>query len=118
MEVDDVKNNMLQNELLPTPAAVASVCVAWVRPRVAQIAFVSGAESRNQIDSKLSATAVRSAALPVGVMREKSVHLTVRPVATTLRNTQLNDYGFGTPVGVGAPRISVKTGVPPRSRPV
>jgi hypothetical protein len=47
-------------------------------------------------------------------MQEKSA-LT----ATVLQDTQLlSVYGFGTPVGVGAPRVDVVAGVPPRSRPV
>ncbi len=104
-----MKNFQLQNELLPTSAAAVSVCAERVRPLATQNALVIGAESRNHSDSKLSATAVRSAALSVGVKREKSVHLGSIQ-AMTLRNTQLNDYGFGTPVGVGAPRIAVEDG--------
>lgn len=113
-----MKNFKPQNELLPTPAAAASVCSEWVRPMAAQSALVIGAESRNHNDSKPSAATVRSAVPSVGVKREKSVHLGSVQLAMTLRHTQLNDYGFGTPVGVGAPRIAVETGVPPRSRPV
>jgi hypothetical protein len=52
-------------------------------------------------------------------MQEKSVQLEDKRIWTTLRNSlQLSGYGFGTPVGLDAPRVDVPTGVPPRSRPV
>jgi len=117
MEVDDVKNYTEQN-VLAMSAAPVSVGAEWVRPLAEHTAFVIGAEPRKQIDSKRIATSVRCAAPRVEVVREKSVHLSSKRVATLRNSLQLNDYGFGTPVGVGAPRTGVETGVPPRSRPV
>lgn len=100
-------------------ATAVSVCTERVRPLAAQNASGNGTDVRHHVKPQGGAAAVRIAPMP-GLMREKSVHiLLAERVQTVLGNTQqLSGYGFGTPVGVDAPRIDVATGVPPRSRPV
>ncbi len=105
--------NQLIQRVLPMSAASIAVSGEWVCPTAAL-----GVEPRNHVELNGGDTAVRIAPKH-RVMQEKSALLTAKRVETTLRDTQLlSVYGFGTPVGVGAPRVDVVAGVPPRSRPV
>jgi hypothetical protein len=100
--------NQLIQRVLPMSAASIAVSGEWVCPTAAL-----GVEPRNQVELSGGGTAVRIAPKH-RVMQEKSAL-----VATVLQDTELlSVYGFGTPVGVGAPRVDVMAGVPPRSRPV
>jgi hypothetical protein len=110
--VDDVENFMT-SEL-----TMSATPVAMFAGRARPLAPVSlGAEIRMHGEPVGCAAAVRIAPA-TGLPQEKSALLTAERVQTVLRHTQLNAYGFGTPVGVDVPSIDVATGVPPRSRPV
>jgi hypothetical protein len=110
--VDDVRKELTQ-PVLPLSAASIAVSGGWVCPTAAL-----GADIRSHVELNGGDTAVRIAPTH-RVMRDKSALLVEKRVETTLRNTQqLSGYGFGTPVGVGALRVDVVAGVPPRSRPV
>lgn len=108
-----MEKNLTQSVLAMSAASVA------MRAESSRQLAAHGAEIRNRNESLGSGVTVRIA--PTHVWRqEKSALLAAKRVeTTTLRNTgQLNGYGFGTPVGVDAPRVDVAAGVPPRSRPV
>jgi hypothetical protein len=113
-EVGDVKN--FTQSVLAMSAASVSVRAESACPLAAS---TTGAGIREHVELTGSAVTVRSVAPTAGFMRDKSALILAKQVRTATRNTQqLSGYGFGTPVGVDAPRVDVATGVPPRSRPV
>lgn len=108
-----MRNELIQR-VLPMSAASIAVSREWVCPTAAL-----GVEPRNHVELTGGDTAVRITPPKHRVMQDKSALIAANRVQTTLRDTQLlSVYGFGTPVGVGAPRVDVVAGVPPRSRPV
>jgi hypothetical protein len=110
--VDDVEN-LMTSELTMSATPVA-MFVGRVRPPAA---VSLGAEIRMHGEPVGRVAAVCTAPT-TWLPQEKSALPTAKRVQTVLRDTQLNMYGFGTPVGVDVPSIDVATGVPPRSRPV
>src|SRR5690349_18728145 len=100
---------------LAMSAALVRVRSGWQSVPCTPVTFGSGAERRQLTEPVERVTAVGNASMH----GEKSVRHSFERAQILARTTvQLNGYGFGTPVGVGAPRVDVATGLPPRSRPV